>query len=104
MGDYIHEKGLLYGIYSSAGVLTCKGRAGSLYYEDIDAQDFADWGVDYFKYDDCNTEGLTGHIRFITMRDALLKTGRPIFYSLCNKGVEDMWAWGNQTGNSWRTT
>ena len=54
LGDYIHSKGLKFGIYSSASDLTCQGRQGSLYNEEIDAQDFADWGVDYLKYDNCD--------------------------------------------------
>lgn len=54
LGDYIHSKGLKYGIYSSAGTLTCQGRAGGLDHEDVDAQDYAAWGVDYLKYDNCN--------------------------------------------------
>lgn len=53
VGDYIHSKDLLFGIYSSAGTYTCEFRAGSLDYEEIDAQDWADWGVDYLKYDNC---------------------------------------------------
>ena len=58
VGDYIHSLGLKFGIYSSAGNWTCEGRAGSLYYEEVDAQDFADWGVDYFKYDNCYNQGV----------------------------------------------
>jgi alpha-galactosidase len=53
VGDYIHSLGLKYGVYSSAGNWTCQGRAGSLFNEDIDAADFAAWGVDYLKYDNC---------------------------------------------------
>lgn len=83
LGDYIHQNGLKFGIYSSAGTMTCAKRAGSLYHESIDAQDFADWGVDYLKYDNCYNDSITGLIRYPTMRDALKATGRPIFYSLC---------------------
>ena len=104
IGDYIHGKGLKYGIYSSAGTKTCQGRAGSLNHEEVDAADFALWGVDYLKYDNCYNEKVSGHIRYPAMRDALNKTGRPIFYSLCSWGEEDVWQWGNVTGNSWRTT
>lgn len=104
MGDYIHSKGLKYGIYSSAGNLTCQGRAGSLYHEDVDAMDFASWGVDYLKYDNCYNQDVPARIRYPAMRDALNKTGRPIFYSICNWGLEDTWEWGPETGNSWRTT
>jgi alpha-galactosidase len=104
MGDYIHSKGLKFGIYSSAGVWTCEGKAGSLNYEDVDAKDFASWGVDYLKYDNCFNEGVLAIIRYPAMRDALNKTGRPIFYSICNWGEENVGLWGNTTGNSWRTT
>jgi alpha-galactosidase len=104
VGDYIHSKGLKFGIYSSAGVWTCEGKAGSLNNEDIDAKDFASWGVDYLKYDNCFNEGVLAIIRYPAMRDALNKTGRPIFYSICNWGEENVGLWGNTTGNSWRTT
>lgn len=53
LGEYIHGKGLLFGLYSSSGDKTCEGRAGSLNYETVDAQDYASWGVDYLKYDSC---------------------------------------------------
>ena len=104
LGDYIHDKGLKFGIYSSAGTLTCAGRAGSLNYEEIDAQDWASWGVDYLKYDNCNDQGVPGTIRYIKMRDALAATGRDIFFSMCNWGAEDSWRWARDIGNSWRTT
>lgn len=104
LGDYIHSKSLLYGIYSSAGNLTCQERAGSLGNEEIDAQDWASWGVDYLKYDNCFNEDVPAIVRYPKMRDALLKTGRDIFYSVCNWGYEDTYKWGPETGNSWRTT
>lgn len=104
LGDYIHSKGLKYGIYSSAGNMTCQRRAGSLYYEDIDAADWASWGVDYLKYDNCYNEGVPSPRRYEWMRDALNKTGRPIFYSICNWGSEETWKWAADLGNSWRTT
>ncbi len=104
LGDYIHANGLNFGIYSSAGTMTCAKRAGSLFYESIDAQDFADWGVDYLKYDNCYNNSISGMIRYPTMRDALNATGRPIFYSLCQWGEEESWRWAPETANSWRTT
>ena len=103
-GDYIHSKGLKFGIYSSAGTYTCEGRAGSLGNEDIDAQTWASWGVDYLKYDNCFNHNVPAIVRYPAMRDALNKTGRPIFYSICNWGMEDTVEWGPETGNSWRTT
>jgi len=56
LADYLHNKGLLFGLYSSAGTNTCEGRAGGMDHEDMDAQDYADWGVDYLKYDNCFNE------------------------------------------------
>lgn len=104
LGDYIHQQGLKFGIYSCAGTMTCAHRAGSLYYETTDAQDFASWGVDYLKYDNCFNNKITGLVRYPAMRDALEATGRPIFYSLCQWGEEDSWQWAPETANSWRTT
>lgn len=71
MGDYLHSKGLKYGIYNSAGAHTCEKRAGSLWHEDIDAKSFADWGVDYLKYDNCDNRGVPAIERYSRMRDAL---------------------------------
>ncbi|MFT3873872.1 MAG: NEW3 domain-containing protein [Nocardioides sp.] len=116
--DYIHDRGLKVGIYESAGTTTCQGLAGSLGYEDIDAQTFADWGIDYVKYDNCGTHEVTvdgetlsftddqaGYIeRFQRMADAIEKTGRPMVYSLCEWGNYDPWEWGGDMGNLWRTT
>ena len=68
VGDYIHSKGLKFGIYSSAGTKTCEGLAGSLNYEDIDAKDFASWGVDYLKYDNCFNEDVKAIIRYPAMQ------------------------------------
>jgi len=104
LSDYIHGKGLLFGLYSSAGTNTCQGRAGGLDYEEVDAQDYANWGVDYLKYDNCYNQKRPAIERYTAMRDALNKTGRPIFYSICNWGEENTAEWGPKTGNSWRTT
>jgi alpha-galactosidase len=89
LGDYIHSKGLRFGIYSSAGTKTCEGRPGSLDHEETDANSFASWGVDYLKYDNCYNENIHGLVRYPKMRDALANTGRPIFYSICNWGEDD---------------
>ena len=104
LGDYIHSKNLLFGIYSEAGVKTCAGRPGSMGYEVIDAQTYADWGVDYLKFDNCASEDIKPEVRYPFMRDALLKTGRPIFFSLCEWGADDPPTWAYSVGNSWRTT
>ena len=73
-------------------------------YENIDAADWAGWGVDYLKYDNCFNNAVPATIRYPAMRDALIATGRPIFYSICNWGDEETWQWAPETGNSWRTT
>ncbi|WP_410616202.1 NPCBM/NEW2 domain-containing protein [Amycolatopsis sp. lyj-109] len=105
LADYVHAKGLKFGIYTSAGTVTCaKTMPGALDHEDVDAQTFADWGVDYLKYDNCNNQGRPALERYTKMRDALKKTGRPIVYSLCEWGENKPWAWGADVGHLWRTT
>ena len=108
LADYMHSKDLKFGLYSSAGTMTCEGRAGGLYYEKEDAEDYAAWGVDYLKYDNCFNDNVPALQRYPVMRDALNKTtsetGRPIFYSICNWGEEDTISWAADVGNSWRTT
>ena len=101
---YVHSLGLKLGIYESAGTATCAGYPGSLGHEQQDANSFAAWGVDYLKYDNCNNQGISARQRYTAMRDALAKTGRPILFSLCNWGQENVWTWGAGVGNSWRTT
>jgi len=106
--DYVHSKGLKLGIYEDSGTLTCAGYPGSLGHEQVDAQTFADWGVDYLKYDNCNNAGSTTTQEYIdrysAMRDALQATGRPIVYSICEWGVNDPWTWAGDVGHLWRTT
>jgi len=105
--DYVHARGLKFGIYATAGTHTCNaadGFPGSLGHEVQDAALFASWGVDYLKYDNCNNRGIPAVERYTAMRDALAATGRPIVYSICNWGQENPWKWGPTTGNLWRTT
>ncbi|HEX8631198.1 MAG TPA: ricin-type beta-trefoil lectin domain protein [Catenuloplanes sp.] len=105
LADYVHARGLLLGIYSSAGTTTCAGYPASLGFEQRDANLWASWGIDYLKYDNCGDhQGRTAQQRYTAMRDALAATRRPILYSLCNWGQESVWTWGPQVGNSWRTT
>ncbi|WP_328724557.1 NPCBM/NEW2 domain-containing protein [Streptomyces sp. NBC_00259] len=106
VADYVHSKGLKFGIYTSAGTKTCNtaGFPGGLGHEYSDAQQFADWGVDYLKYDNCNNLGVDARLRYNTMRDALRTTGRPIVYSLCEWGENKPWEWAADTGHLWRTT
>jgi alpha-galactosidase len=101
---YVHSKGLKLGIYEDAGTATCAGYPGSLGHETADAKQFAAWGVDYLKYDNCNNTGVAAQTRYTAMRDALAATGRPILFSLCSWGQESVWTWGAGVGNSWRTT
>jgi alpha-galactosidase len=86
VGDYLHSKGLKFGIYSSAGTKTCQAKAASLYHEIDDAQSYASWGVDYLKYDTCYHGDVPAKIRYERMYKALNATGRPIYYSICNWG------------------
>ena len=104
LADYVHSKGLKLGIYSDAGSKTCGGRPGSRGHEYQDALMYAKWGVDYLKYDWCNTEGLKGEGAYMTMRDALYATGRPIVLSICEWGTDKPWLWGPKMGHLWRTT
>src|SRR5271170_3962545 len=87
LADYVHAKGLKFGIYSDAGTKTCAGRPGSRGYEFQDARTYASWGVDYLKYDWCETTTQNAPASYSIMRDALLKTGRPIVFSLCEWGT-----------------
>jgi len=104
LADYAHSKGMKFGLYSDAGSNTCQGRPGSLGYEEIDAKTYAEWGVDYLKYDNCYADPRTPEERYPIMRDALNKSGRTIFYSMCEWGVDDPAKWAKDVGNSWRTT
>lgn len=104
LGDYIHGKNLKFGIYSSAGTYTCQKFPGGLGHEMTDAMDYASWGVDFLKYDNCYNEGKPALDRYSAMQSALLSTGRDIFYSICNWGDENAATTLNTIGNSWRTT
>jgi alpha-galactosidase len=112
LGDYIHARGLRFGIYSSPGPRTCAGYMGSYQYETKDARTWAKWGVDYVKYDWCSY----GHVAkdnsleelekpYKVMRAALDECGRDIVYSICQYGMGEVWKWGAAVGgNLWRTT
>ncbi|MFJ8857556.1 glycoside hydrolase family 27 protein [Streptomyces sp. NPDC102451] len=106
VADYVHSKGLKFGLYSSAGTKTCadEGFPGGLGHEKQDAQQWASWGVDYLKYDNCNNTGADARTRYKTMGDALAATGRPILYSICEWGSNSPWNWAPAIGNAWRTT
>lgn len=110
VADYVHAKGLKLGIYTSAGTKTCNsaGFPGALGHEYSDAEQFAEWGIDYLKYDNCNNQGVDAKQRYTTMRDALkaatARTGRPIVYSICEWGENKPWEWAADVGHLWRTT
>jgi alpha-galactosidase len=104
LADYVHSKGLKFGIYTDAGRKTCEGRPGSYGYEAIDAKTYASWGVDYVKIDWCNAEGLDAKTQYTTFRDALANSGRKIVFSICEWGSNQPWEWAPEVGNLWRTT
>jgi len=105
--DYVHSKGLKLGIYSSPAAKTCAGYEGSLGHEGQDAQTYAKWGIDYLKYDWCQSTGSLEEMKaaYTKMYDALKKTSHPIVLSLCEYGWNKVWEWGASVGgNLWRTT
>ncbi|GAM28028.1 hypothetical protein SAMD00019534_112040, partial [Acytostelium subglobosum LB1] len=104
VADYVHSLGLKLGIYTDAGTETCAGRPGSYGYEEIDAQTYASWGIDYLKEDWCHTSKDVPLERYAVMSKSLNQTGRPIFFSLCDWGTDNPWEWGPTVGNSFRTT
>ncbi|ORY08943.1 glycoside hydrolase superfamily [Clohesyomyces aquaticus] len=110
ISDHLHRQGFKYGMYSSAGEMTCARFAeGSLDHEVDDANSFAEWGVDMLKYDSCYHMGRVGtptasFNRFKAMSDALKSTGRNILLNLCNWGEDLVHTWGMSISNSWRIT
>jgi alpha-galactosidase len=119
LADYVHSKGLKIGIYSGPGPKTCGGYIGSYQHEEQDAKTYAQWGIDYLKYDLCSYHEIMQkaapgdqakqyammRAAYEKMHKALLATGRPIYFSLCQYGWDSVWKWGPTVGgNSWRTT
>ncbi|MEY2931159.1 MAG: hypothetical protein RL033_1908, partial [Pseudomonadota bacterium] len=108
VADYVHSLGLKLGIYADAGALTCAGYPGSLGREELDAQTFADWGVDYLKYDNCSNQSDGSRqdyvSRYTAMRRAIDAAGRPMVYSICEWGTSQPWEWATEVGQLWRTT
>ena len=109
LADYVHSKGLKLGIYSSPGPRTCAGYPASYGHAKQDARMFADWGVDYLKYDWCSARNIynNGDLEpvYQQMGAALQATGKPIVYSLCEYGWGSVEKWGPEVGgNLWRTT
>lgn len=104
LADYVHSKGLKFGIYSCAGEMTCMKRPGSRGYEYQDARTYASWGIDYLKYDFCFAGTQNTESSYKTMRDALYKAGHPIVFSICEWGKTQPWLWAKDIGHLWRTT
>jgi alpha-galactosidase len=102
--DYVHSKGLKFGLYNCAGTKTCAGYPGTRGYEYQDARFYASLGIDYLKFDWCNTEGINAKEAYTTMSKALKKAGRPIVFSLCEWGTNKPWLWAENVGHLWRTT
>ena len=99
LSDYVHDLGFLFGMYSCAGVRTCAGYPSSFDHEFIDAKTFAEWGVDYLKYDFCNfPSSAEGKNRYATMSMALKASGRDILFAACNWGVDKPWQWMKSLG------
>ena len=99
VGDYIHSKGLKFGMYSCAGIRTCAGYPASFDHEFQDARTFASWGVDFLKYDFCYFPSYANcQHRYLTMAQALRASGRDILFSACNWGVQEPWSWMRSIG------
>lgn len=105
LADYVHSKGLKFGIYTDVGTMTCAKRVGSIGHEYQDARQYAAWGVDYLKEDWCNTlPNQNSESSYTLMRDALKAAGRPIVFSICEWGSTKPWLWAGPVGNLWRAT
>jgi alpha-galactosidase len=105
LADYVHSKGLKFGIYTDAGSEDCvSGAPGSKGFEEKDAASFAEWGVDYVKEDWCNTTGVNAREAYTKMSQSILKTGRPMVFSMCEWGDNQPWVWAAPVANLWRTT
>ena len=107
VADYLHERGFKLGIYSDAADKTCGGVCGSYGYEEMDAKDFASWGVDLLKYDYCNAPAgrVEAMERYAKMGKALRATGRSIVFSVCEWGQREPWKWAKQVGGHlWRVS
>ncbi|MBK0369096.1 glycoside hydrolase family 27 protein [Flavobacterium agrisoli] len=100
--EYVHSKGLKFGLYNCAGTKTCAGYPGTRGYEYQDARFYAALEIDFLKYDWCNTQGITAKEAYTTMSNALKKAGRPILFSICEWGDNQPWEWAEPLGNMWR--
>ena len=106
LADYVHAKGLKFGMYSCCGTLTCAAYPGSFEHEFSDAKQFAEWGVDYLKYDNCyKPSSQADPMLYRRMGAALKNCGRDILFAACQWGTEDVWQWIRSTGaHTYRST
>jgi alpha-galactosidase len=104
LGDYLHARGFKFGIYNCAGTQTCAGYPGGWGHEFEDARTYASWGVDYLKYDWCNTGTANAPDAYRRMSAALFAAGRPVVFSICDWGDSRPWEWAGEAGHLWRTT
>ncbi|KAJ5619125.1 alpha-galactosidase/alpha-n-acetylgalactosaminidase [Penicillium lagena] len=105
LADYVHSNGLKIGLYGDSGVMTCGFHPGSWGYEERDALTFAEWGIDYLKYDNCGGFAAMVEapaVRFSAMNNALKLSGRDIMYAMCEWGYQFPWHWGENIGHSYR--
>ena len=102
--NYVHSKGLKFGLYNCAGTKTCAGYPGTRGYEYQDARFYARLGIDFLKYDWCYTDGIEAQEAYRTMSNALRVAGRPIVFSLCEWGENKPWEWAGSVGELWRTS
>lgn len=105
VADYVHSKGMKFGLYTDAADKTCAGAFGSYGYEKIDADQYAEWNVDVVKCDYCNapSEQDTAIVRYGRMGDAFKQAKRPMTLYICEWGVREPWQWGAEAGGScWR--
>jgi alpha-galactosidase len=82
------------------GTGTCQNRPGSKDHEEIDARTYAEWGVDYLKYDWCNSAGQDTRDSYARMSRALKAAGRPIVFSICEWGSTSPWLWAQSSTSS----
>ena len=98
VADYVHSKGLKFGMYSCCGVKTCAGYPGSFGHEFDDANYFASVGIDLLKYDNCYHPGSPSYQSYNRMALALRSTGREILFSACNWGNQNVHEWARSVG------
>ena len=99
VSDYVHSKGIKFGMYSCAGVRTCADYPGSFDHEFLDAETFAEYGADFLKYDFCyKPQSSDGPVLYHRMGTALECCSRDILFSACNWGADNVHRWIRSTG------